>query len=330
MGRKARSPKHRAPEVQRSAVRAWRERLRDAYGATTLAYLEVKRPEIHRAYRQLSQTRPTLAGKRVVAEVIRYGRAGVQLSPEEESKIPEKTERSNLQRKRDHFSTALDRLFTEKLLAEIKVSDVLAAAGTSSYAFYSVFRSGIPGAFCHWARGHLDVFAKDSRELIARGRRERWSLKEILNEWVTRFATFVDEIPNGRRPMLAFLLYEIDNVGAGLVTKLPETRRHQQEYEERRAVVGEFAQIAADLHRAGARVLHELQQVFLDAPESARFRLARRLWKGPESVAWNLSMSLWQITSVSLIARGLIEAEQQDVNHRSLLFEVWCRAVTGE
>lgn len=315
----------RLPEVVE-----WRRRLIRSYTESTIRYLKAREPELI-GKGDISRL-PKAAKKAALDVVVRSGRAGLRLNAGEEPLTTYARKRqSKVRHERSQFSKALTSLLERKSFRAITVMDVLRVSQKSRFAFYSVFRSGLHGAFCYWASKELDELASMTHQLFAGATQQGVTPVTILRQWVETVSQFIMARPYGRLQLVNFLVYEIDSVGSALVSRLEELeigsadRKHQDE------IIEEFAELAADFHRSAARIIHELESFFMDPRFNlaSRSKAARELWTDRESAAWGMAVSFWKTLFTSFSAIGMIEAEWDVKIHRTLVVDAWYRSVVG-
>lgn len=306
-------------------VHEWRQQLRQRYIEGTKHSLLTHRPSLF----GVSGRRPSDTTYR--RELILWGRAGVPArSPAVATRDAKRL--FGLQRRRQSLCAALDKLVTDRPLAVITVDDVLKTATTSRASFYGSYRSGLPGLRCTWVTQELDALTQRTKDRIDSLRKRRGP-RFILLDWTERVSAFLLERPFGRLSINSFLTHEIDGIGAAAVARLHQPNISASERARRESAVSEFVQLAADCHRAGARLIHQVQSVFemrgaaalVDTP------LAKRLWgerrHRKSSVTWNLAVSLWQAAFSSVHSLGFLEAEHVADQHRRFMFYTWFKGV---
>jgi AcrR family transcriptional regulator len=294
----------------RPEVREWRNRVRAAYTANSLRYIRSKRPDL-------------VASGRIRREVERVGRQGLELQLDEE-RFGARTLKHliGVAKNREAIGRALDELLMEKPFRRITLTELRARSRKHTASFYGAFKSGVLGAYCHWATGQLDQVVELSRKQIKEDLEADRDVKDILRRWSEMVKGFVLERPHGRLSMVQFLLYEIDSIGASLIA---DTRgKHDVEVQRQNETIDEFVFLAAAFHRAGARLIHQLKLVFAEShdvfvsrnqpPPTSRDR---------DTADWNLAVSFWLTGLTSLLAVGLMEAEDEGKHLGPFVFESW-------
>lgn len=303
------------------SLKAWRKTLRHRYSRTTYRYVAATRigargdsSDVERGLR--------LAGRQ--GQQLALGRDGIDAA--------DRRKAGKIEAHRRRISAALNVLLSQKPLREISVKELVAAASTNLDTFYKVFRSGKEGAYCFWCTDQLDRLSERTSEVLAPGptpyvSREAWV---DLEGWAEVVTNFMLAQPHGRLPLTAFLLHDIDSLGESFLRG--STDLADDVSGERTRQVNELALLAAGLHRAGARLIHQLAQFFKrhKTTVAGSNAISVTLWPDPDDATWFLAVSFWFTTLTSLLLEGTMEAEAQSRNLRRLAIRAWYAGVCAD
>lgn len=191
----------------------------------------------------------------------------------------------------------------------------------------------MPGLYCYWAMKELGGLTRQTKDIVDQGLQQDRALSEILKDCKNRLIRFVMEKPIGRCKIMNFLGHEMEILGVNFERKMWVKRGKPSEYRKALQVLNEFAGLASDLDRSGARFIHELQRAFQYELEKKNEppKLAQEIWKDPHSIAWHHAMCFWElvVTSVSSFI-GIPEAEIEVNNYVEYTFRAWYRGVFSE
>lgn len=307
-------------------VSEWRHRLLQQYKSRTREYVLVKRPDI-----AWPENESLMRNARDA--ILRIGRAGLRLEAIDQPSLRIRRTQRRIERRRAPFLDALDRILSRRSFRLVTVGEVLKEAHRSRYAFYSAFHSGLHGLYCSWVIAELDRLTRQTQRQIVEALRTRKSPQKILSEWADLVLKFVVEKPYGRIPINGFVTHEIDSIGCALLEHRGTVPENSEWYRQRDVALAEFADLAAECHRAGARLIYQLQQVF----RVRRFALhpqaasVQHRWRryGRDFVAWHMAASFWQMAFTSLNSLGFLEAERVSEEHRTLIVDAWLRGVAS-
>jgi hypothetical protein len=309
---------------QLEELRQWRKRVQSKYRDATVEAIIADYPDL------LKSTVPghTVTDPSDRAHVIRLGRTGIQSEQKNETAHAMR-KRIKLLNQRDAFEHNLDFLLHKKPLRRITVDDLVAEAGKPRYALYKAFKSGLPGVHCYWATKQLEALATTIQPLITIELATHTETRAVLELWVRAFSGFMLDRPHGRLPLFPYLAHELDDYGASLTARLKQSQQGSKEHKQASELLDESVELAADLHRAGARLVHTLVPIFAASSAAGRSQIALTLWgeESVDSLYWNLALSFWQLVSTSVFSVGLLEAEFESEKHRDFTFEVWYRGV---
>lgn len=273
--------------------------------------------------------------------LIQVGRSGVRVPPP--LKNGAQRSRRTILDERLSLSDALDRLLLTAPLNQITIVDLLKEANKPRATFYDAFASGMPGVHCFWATRQIELLTAridETLSLQSRARPER-----VLTDWADCVSRFIAERPLGRLSVFPLITYELDQTGSDIIARLNDTiesltkrrfppleRRKRKKKRAQLALIrDEYAELAADLCDAEARLVNTLVPFFEGVIDPDHLVAAKRAWSvdGTHSILWNLSLSLWHSVLASMCAVGLPEAEVGD-KHTAFLLHVWSRGVFKE
>jgi hypothetical protein len=305
---------HYDPWFSQKEVITWRKLLVNEYKRATKRYIEVKSPDV------LKRERSALR-----AEMIKIGRCGLELTLEEERGHGSMKRLLRVRENRARVSAALDGFLHSKPWRDVRLKDVRDRAGLHITPFYRAFHSGLPGIYSWWATKELEDLVARTRAHAAESDRLQRRGLEILRTWSDLATAFVMEKPHGRLPLIAFIVYEIDSIGASMVAKASPYQG--ADLHDRYQAIHEFAGLAAGLHRAGARLIHELRAIIeRDWDQLGGLRAdSEALWPDRQDATWNAAVAFWQANLTNLFAVGVLEAESEVKRLREFSFNSWAK-----